>query len=226
MMYRALLAVLLSLIGGMLQAAQPVSYSRDVQPILTRKCVACHACYDSPCQLNLGSGEGIQRGATPLPVYNGQRTKAQATTRLFLDAHSEAAWRARGFHSVLGGGDTALVARMIELGHAQPLPPNHKLPEDLDISINRENMCPRPDQFDEFKHKNPGIGMPFAVTGLDRGEYTTLRRWLAEGAPLDGEPLQPTAGEARQIVDWEALFNRPGAREQLVARWLYEHLFL
>jgi hypothetical protein len=31
---------------------------------LYRKCVACHACNDSACQLNLGSGEGAARGAT------------------------------------------------------------------------------------------------------------------------------------------------------------------
>lgn len=200
MLFRVLLTALLALFCGALQA-QPVSYSRDVQPILTRKCLACHACYDAPCQLKLDSREGIERGASPLPVYNGQRTKPQATTRLFVDAHNEAGWRALGFHSVLGGGDAALVARMIELGHANPLPPNSKLPDNLDISIERENMCPRPDQFDEFKRKNPGIGMPFAVTGLDRGEYTTLRRWLAEGARLDGKPLVPNVSEAQQIAD-------------------------
>src|SRR3546814_6916536 len=43
--------------------AEALSYQRDIQPIFTAKCVACHACYDSPCQLNLGSGEGASRGA-------------------------------------------------------------------------------------------------------------------------------------------------------------------
>ncbi len=27
------------------------SYLADVQPILARRCVVCHACYDAPCQL-------------------------------------------------------------------------------------------------------------------------------------------------------------------------------
>lgn len=31
-------------------SAAEIFYSRDVQPIFTAKCVACHACYDSPCQ--------------------------------------------------------------------------------------------------------------------------------------------------------------------------------
>ena len=37
---------------------QPVagmSYRKDVQPIVERRCVVCHGCYDAPCQLKLGS---------------------------------------------------------------------------------------------------------------------------------------------------------------------------
>lgn len=92
MSLRALVSTLFIFIAPLLQA-EPISYSRDVQPIFTAKCVACHACYDAPCQLNLGSGEGVQRGANKLPVYDGGRTDEQAPTRLFLDAHSEAACR-------------------------------------------------------------------------------------------------------------------------------------
>ena len=58
-----------------------ISYSRDIQPIFTEKCVACHACYDSACQLNLGSGEGAGRGASKMPVYDGERSQAAPTTR-------------------------------------------------------------------------------------------------------------------------------------------------
>ncbi|WP_170869682.1 fatty acid cis/trans isomerase, partial [Pseudomonas aeruginosa] len=104
-------------------SAAEISYSRDVQPIFTAKCVACHACYDSPCQLNLSSAEGAQRGANQLPVYDGTRTKAQETTRLYLDAHGADAWRRKDFWSVLEpqDGQAALMARMLELGHSQPL---------------------------------------------------------------------------------------------------------
>ena len=76
---------LLSFAAG-LARAEAISYVDDVQPILTHKCVACHTCYDAPCQLNMGSGEGIARGASKQLVYDGTRSKAQATTRLYLDA--------------------------------------------------------------------------------------------------------------------------------------------
>lgn len=211
-----------------LPAAQSISYSADVQPIFTRHCVACHACYDSPCQLNLGSGEGVERGASKLPVYSGTRIEAQASTRLFLDAHDVAGWRRKGFFSVLDqqGGQAALMTRMLELGHNAPLEANAKLPAGLDIGIARENQCPLPDEFATFARQNPQAGMPFAVTGLSEADYRTLQRWLEQGAPVDRQTLQASAVEARQIAAWERLLNAPGARERLVARWLYEHLFL
>ena len=36
-------------------------YAADVQPIFDRRCVPCHACFDSPCQLTLQSFEGLDR---------------------------------------------------------------------------------------------------------------------------------------------------------------------
>ncbi|EPM78741.1 esterified fatty acid cis/trans isomerase, partial [Pseudomonas syringae pv. actinidiae ICMP 18804] len=99
-------------------APPAISYVQDIQPILTEKCVACHACNDAPCQLNLGSGEGLSRGASKIPVYQGERSEAVAPTRLFYDARNTDAWRGKGFYSVLEaqGGQAALMARMLDLG--------------------------------------------------------------------------------------------------------------
>ena len=218
----------LFLLTGSVAQAEVLSYQRDIQPIFTAKCVACHACYDSPCQLNLGSGEGVERGANKLPVYNGVRSKAQAPTRLFLDAEETDAWRRKGFHGVLDAQDTqaALMARMLELGRSQPLTPNAKLPAELNIGIGRENNCPLPEEFDGYARKNLHGGMPFAVTGLSDQEYATLQRWLEQGAPVEHRQLQPSPAEALQIEEWERLLNTPGPRGTLVGRWLYEHLFI
>ena len=69
--------------------SEPIDYGR-VQPILERRCVVCHGCYDAPCQLKLSSHEGLMRGANPELVYNGARIKAMEPTRLFIDAKSAA----------------------------------------------------------------------------------------------------------------------------------------
>jgi len=205
-----------------------ISYTRDIQPIFTEKCVACHACYDSACQLNLGSGEGVARGASKLSVYDGERREAAAPTRLFYDATGQRAWQQKGFYSVLDaqGSQAALMARMLELGHRAPLQPNAKLPEDIMLGLNRDNSCPMPGQFDEYAVAHPKEGMPLAVTGLTDQQYQTLQRWLAAGAPIDQQALAPSAAEALQVVQWENLLNAPGARQSLVGRWLFEHWFL
>ncbi len=57
------------------------------------------------------------------------------------------------------------MARMLELGRSQPLAPNVRLPESLDIGIYRDNQCPLPDEFAAYAKANPHGGMPFAVTG-------------------------------------------------------------
>ncbi|NWD09199.1 fatty acid cis/trans isomerase [Pseudomonas gingeri] len=231
MSYRFISALLLLLLSSATQAQSPVptiSYTRDVQPIFTEKCVACHACYDAACQLNLGSAEGAARGASKIPVYNGDRSKASHPTRLYIDAQTPRQWQQKKFYSVLDaqGSQAALMARMLELGRRAPLQPNAKLPEDIVLGLNRENMCPMPGEFDAYAGAHPKEGMPLAVTGLTDQQYQTLQRWLAAGAPMDAQALAPSARESLQIAQWENLLNAPGARESLVGRWLYEHWFL
>lgn len=77
------------------QQQHKVSYYKEVKPILDSRCVTCHGCYDAPCQLKLGSIEGLDRGATKRLVYNSNRLKAADPTRLFIDATTTEGWRKR-----------------------------------------------------------------------------------------------------------------------------------
>ena len=111
---------------------QTYSYTRDIQPILETRCIACHGCNDAPCQLKLTSTTGLLRGATKSTVYDSARVKDMTPTRLFVDAQNTAEWRQRGFYSVFNerGGPLAenleysLLFDMIELGREHPLAPN------------------------------------------------------------------------------------------------------
>src|SRR5574343_1919756 len=77
-------------------------YWRDVRPVLDRRCVTCHACYDAPCQLNLASYAGITRGASTTQVYwTAPRLLAERPTRIGVDADRPSAWREMGFFPVL-----------------------------------------------------------------------------------------------------------------------------
>ena len=71
LLLRLLQASLLLLVHN--AAAEETDYHSQIQPNFDQYCVACHACFDAPCQLNLASAEGLLRGANKTPVYNGTR---------------------------------------------------------------------------------------------------------------------------------------------------------
>lgn len=77
-----------------------VDYLAEVKPLLDKRCVVCHSCYNSPCQLKLSSHEGLDRGASKKAVYNATRLKTMESTRFFIDAQSTEEWRRKDFFSV------------------------------------------------------------------------------------------------------------------------------
>lgn len=212
---------------------QTFSYGQDIKPILDQKCIACHACYDAPCQLKLSSPEGLLRGATDQSVYDGARLSNASPTRLFVDAHGQSQWREKGFFSVLNdqGGTlddnlaNSLLFNMIQLGKTHPLPDNTPVPEDITLGLARENTCRSAADFEEYAQEKPLQGMPLAMSGLSKTEYDTLRQWVFEGAVIDAQPWQPDEAEQDKITAWESFLNRQPLRNRLVARYLYEHLY-
>ncbi|MBI3892475.1 MAG: fatty acid cis/trans isomerase [Candidatus Wallbacteria bacterium] len=201
------------------------SYQRDVKPILERHCIVCHACYDAPCQLKMESSEGLDRGASKAVVYKA-RPKAQDTTRLHIDATNTAAWRQKGFFSVIEGGSSSLLSRMLELGRRQAPKANEPIPATVPMGPKRENVCPKAEEFDSYQHRRMHEGMPFGLAPLRPDALLTLQGWLAQGAPLD-DPETPPSDQAMEIVArWEQFLDAPDNRSQLLARYIYEHLFL
>lgn len=207
------------------------SYQNEVRPLLARRCVVCHACYDSPCQAKLGSWQGIARGASTLRVYDAARLREAPPTRLFTDALSASQWRQRGFHPILNERsppadlEGSVLYRSLALKQANPLPPGPVLGREFDFSLDRNQSCPRIEQFGHYERRHPLGGMPYGLPGLAAGEMSLLVRWLQAGAPDDGEPALPPA-LASEVRHWEAFLNGDSPKQQLMGRYLYEHLFL
>ncbi len=208
---------------------RPVSYTQEIRPIIEAKCLSCHSCFDAPCQLKLENVEGLLRGAFRESIYGGARTEAMPPTRLGVDELTVSGWRERGFHSVLQSGDTqseSLIAGMILLAKQYPFPPNSKIPDSIKLGITRKNQCVSGENFSDYARDYPYGGMPFAVTGLSDQEYALLAGWVKKGAVITDEPVTLTGGEKESLQQWESFFNRDDNRSKLVARWLYEHLFM
>ncbi|MCP5228977.1 fatty acid cis/trans isomerase [Accumulibacter sp.] len=209
------------------------SYRKDVQPILEKRCVVCHACYDGPCQLKFTAWEGIARGTSKELVYDSGRLLEAPMTRLFVDAQTASQWRGKGFSAVLNEREqtpaanlaASVMYRALQLKQDHPLPGTAILPEAFDFSLDRKQQCPRIDDYENFEREKPLWGMPFGLPGLDDTELATLRRWLELGAPFEGLPPMPARIDA-QVADWEAFLNGDSLKQRLVSRYIYEHLFL
>lgn len=209
-----------------------ISFEDEVRPILERRCVVCHGCYDAPCQLKLSSPEGINRGASKTKVYNGARFTTMSPTRLYIDAKSSEEWRTKGFHNVLNEGtataehnlDQSVMYKMLQLKQRNPQSRIGMLSDDFDLSLDRKETCPTLDEFDRYAHDFPDQGMPFAMPNLKDDEYRILVQWLAQGAPMPAVK-KPSPEAAQQIKRWEAFLNKSDYKQRLMARYLYEHLF-
>ncbi len=212
---------------------EEISYEDRVRPILEKRCVVCHGCYDAPCQLKLSSAAGIQRGASKERVYDGARIKPADPTRLFIDALVAGQWRQKGFHPVVNEGEEqspqrniadSIMYRMLRLKQLHPQPRTGMLSETIDLGLDRDQVCPTLEEYDAYAADYPLQGMPFAMPNLDTREYNTLVHWLGQGASVaDDKPPSPEA-EA-QILRWEAFLNGRSNKQQLVSRYIYEHLF-
>ncbi|WP_185235008.1 fatty acid cis/trans isomerase [Teredinibacter franksiae] len=210
-----------------------IDYWTEVKPILEKRCVVCHACYDAPCQLKLTAPEGAERGASKARVYHPERITAAPLTRLFEDATTVEGWRENGFYPVLNEHQNTLAAnqqasvlhQILTLKKRQPLPEGDILPQAFTLGINRQQSCPNAEEFEKFSANQPYWGMPYALPALNDQEQQVLLEWVEQGATYtvtaDLEIIF-----LDEIKKWENFLNKNSLERQLSARYIYEHLFL
>ena len=182
--YYLLAVATLGLAGGIRSAnSQPAAASDDyttrIQPIFDNRCIACHSCYNAPCQLNLQSYSGLARGATKLNVYDRSRAKSVAPSRLDIDGRSVSDWRAKGFFDVVGGTEPArtLLMQMVGLRARHPTLQPKK-------PVDESNFCPADsDNGARISQNTPELGMPYGLPPLSQTEIGVLSEWIARGAP-------------------------------------------
>lgn len=210
---------------------RPVHYLAEVKPILDKRCVVCHSCYNSPCQLKLSSYEGIDRGATKKAVYQSSRLKTMDPTRLFIDAQKTEEWRDKDFFSVTestvsGDLNDSLMIQLLSHKMKNPVSSGEYYPEADDLTCSKDQV-----ELGSFLQKHPNRGMPFGFPPLEEKEFEIIAGWLVQGAkgPTPEQQKQlttPSKKDALMIKTWEEFFNRNNPKHAMTARYLYEHLFL
>ncbi|PKM12056.1 MAG: isomerase [Gammaproteobacteria bacterium HGW-Gammaproteobacteria-3] len=144
-----------------------------------------------------------------------------------------AQWRQKSFFPVLNEWeasksaelDNSVLAKLLQLKRREPLPTSGKLGDAFEFDLDRTLECPTLDDIAQFQRQHPLWGMPYALPGLSDGEEKTLSQWLQEGARFDPRPPLSKSAQ-REIGQWEAFFNGRSNKERLVARYIYEHLFI
>jgi hypothetical protein len=223
----AILIVVVTSVQAETQYSAVEDYPPDVKPIIEQRCMVCHGCYDAPCQLKMDDWIGLNRGASKDKVYDGTRLLTANMTRLYEDALTESEWRARGFYPVLERDHVSqsVLYKMLALKEKYPLPTEGVLPDKFDFSLNRKQSCPKPNQYGLYNQNRPYQGMPYGFPGVNPDHMATLASWLNSGA--EGVKVAPRpAAELKYVAQWEAFFNGPGLKQQLMSRYIYEHLFI
>jgi len=200
-----------------------ISFQNDIKPILDNRCVSCHSCYNSPCQLNLSSFEGLQRGASKVNIYENRMT-ADNPTRLFVDANNEKQWRKKGFFSMLDSlenSNESIMMQYLFQKDKNPLNIGVYSPETDELTCVKDKK-----ELDEFFDDNPHKGMPYGFPALKKQEYNLLMTWLKQGAIDDTKKDDINNLEKEQIKKFEDFFNNKNIKHQLTSRYIYEHLFL
>ncbi len=203
-------------------------YTQEIQPIFDQKCVACHSCFNSPCQLNLTSYEGVQRGAHKENIFDFNNLSAKKPTRLYQDANNEQQWQELGFFSVTQKSPKDLLLKLVsELEGIESNKQDHYDSEYSRVCI--ENA--EPASLDTFIEKNPAGRMPFGFPALSKEEVLKIKLWLDTGAKGPNhlsleKAIRNEKTLSKKIQNWEIFFNRKGIKAKLSSRYLYEHLFL
>ncbi|MDG2382396.1 MAG: fatty acid cis/trans isomerase [Pirellulaceae bacterium] len=209
-------------------------YLNQVQPILDRRCIACHGCLDSPCLLKMTSYEGVLRGGL---AKNPDASHLFAESPIRLnDAPSLSAWRKRGFCTVIDQEDPpeqrpgrSVLFRMLAAGATNnqpgfPLSPLEKVYNQVDAHV-----CPCSQNIDDYLAQRPAAGMPFGFPAISQQELEVFSRWIIAGAPgpSAGEMARKKASAHPEVIrQWEAFLNQEDQRSPLVSRYIYEHVFL
>jgi hypothetical protein len=211
--------------------SRQIDYLSEVKPLLDKRCVVCHSCYNSPCQLKLSSYEGVDRGATKKAVYTTLRLKAMDPTRLFTDAQTTEEWRQKGFFSVTESGapeglNNSTMIQLLSHKMKNPKSTGEYYPEASDLTCSENGK-----ELGGYLKKHPNRGMPFGFPPLKKEEFEIIAGWLVQGtrgpnAEQQAMLTSPKAPDVVKIKQWEEFLNRPDPKHAMTARYLYEHLFL
>lgn len=221
-------------------------FETNIRPIFESRCIQCHSCYNSPCQLNLSSARGLERGMVHgYELFNPSRLNADAPSRLGIDRKTTEGWRGFAWNvsfkpvtantgDAKKNADESLILKLVEHKQANAslavddlANPGEK-PED-------SRSCPDSSRsLSDHLSKRPNAGMPYGLPPLSDDQVAKIREWTEMGSPVPSTLKAKASADAGQIRAIENQLNayktnldvEMAKKQSLVSRYIYEHLFL
>jgi hypothetical protein len=199
-------------------AKNNLSFENDIKPIIDKRCVVCHSCYNSPCQLKLSSLDSLLRGATKEAIYDNRLIPAKPS-RMFIDAQNQKEWQELGFYSVLQEfkNNQNIVTTLLEQKQNFPQNIGDYAPEEDKLTCSKNQQ-----ELEKYLSKNPYHGMPYGFPALDMDEHEKLTKWFK--SDIENNPASYTL--PKDAISFEKFLNTDDIKHQVSARYIYEHLFL
>lgn len=204
-----------------------VSFS-GVKEIFDAKCVACHSCYNSPCQLDLTSYDGIKRGANKISIYEFPSVKSRTPTRIYRDNYSEPVWRDLKFYSVIHPDPQKSILSTLISDQRTIYNKKQTLFKSEESRVCLQETSK--DSLEAYFEANPSGAMPFGLPPLNQDEIDTIKNWQELGSSGEShhqlEKRYLTSRFFSQKIDEvESLLNQESKQARLSSRYLFEHLY-
>ncbi len=189
------------------------NYLDNVQAVMNARCIACHGCFEAPCQLNMQSYEGVRRGYNPIPIFSAKRVDYTAPTRM-TDPLTLDNWRALNFLPVVAHHKEtpfadqpdayreSLLYRFVDqsfTSNKEHFPLNDVAQLQKDYLDDDKRACVATSAqfaghfatsnkwgvqtYEDFKKRGDFLGMPLGLVRLEENQQQTLVSWMVDGAP-------------------------------------------
>ena len=211
------------------------TYAEAIQPIFDNRCIACHGCLGSPCNLKLSSFRGVDRGGFGDNPYSTHFEAYEPTGMDVVSTTQE--WRERGFYPVVsreGSADQNLAGSMlyqiVTAGHEYNQPGFSRQALMSSYKDRYEHSCPdTPKALAANLTSNPSQGMPYGLPALGSSDVQSVKNWIEDGSPGPTAEELSAAGQAnnpKSVAEWEAFFNGNDPKQKLVSRYIFDHVYL
>src|SRR5262249_25515853 len=146
------------------------------------------------------------------------------------DGVTVADWRKKGFYSVVEGGKSSTMFKLLE--HGNESREGFDTQNAFGLYKGKAEVldfeCVDTEKALNARLSKGGTGMPFGLPALPANEYAALTDWLEKGAPGPTDEANKILARARDeagVSAWEDFFNQTSPKARLTARFIFEHLF-